>query len=143
MCLWSADTAGIDFATLVRPATPNSYLICPRDRCAAVRDEEGPVYAIPPAQLFARAHAALAAEPRTQLIREQPESLRLVLVQRSRLCRFPDTVTVQVFPLPNGGSTLAVYSRSNYGRSDLGVNRRRVRRWLGLIEAQVSAQSAS
>ena len=62
--------------------------------------------------------------------------IAIVLVQRSRIFRFPDTVTVQLFPLPDGGSTLAIYSHSNYGRSDLGVNADRVRRWLVLIEAE-------
>jgi len=66
--------------------------------------------------------------------------LRLVLVQRSLIFRFPDTITVQVFPQTEGGSTLAIYSRSNYGRSDLGVNKARVQRWLGLIAAQVAGQ---
>jgi uncharacterized protein (DUF1499 family) len=132
---WPADTAGIDFATLARPATPNTYLVCPKDRCAVPPDEEGPVFRIPPMRLLEFLRATLPAEPRTRLVRDESDLLRLVLVQRSRVFRFPDTVTVQVFPLPDGGSTLAMYSRSNYGRSDLGVNKARVRRWLGLTAA--------
>jgi uncharacterized protein (DUF1499 family) len=133
---WPADTAGIDFATLVRPATPNTYLVCPKSRCPAPADEESPVFPIPAAQLLERARATLSVEPRTRLVRDEPGLLRLVLVQRSRVFRFPDTITVQVFPLPDGRSTLAMYSRSNYGRSDLGVNKARIRRWMGLIAAQ-------
>jgi uncharacterized protein (DUF1499 family) len=138
MAACSADTEGIEFATLVRPSTPNSYLVCPADRCAVAADEPGPVYSVSAAELFERIRAILSAEPRTRVAQDQPERLRLVLVQRSRIFRFPDTVTVQLFPLPDGGLTLAMYSHSNYGRSDLGVNKERVRRWLGLIEAEAT-----
>ncbi len=138
----SADTAGVDFATLVRPSSPNAYLVCPKERCAAVVDEEGPIYAVPAAELFGRARTLLAAEPRTELVQDQPEALRLVLVQRSFVFRFPDTITLQAFPLPDGSSTLAIFSQSNYGHGDFGVNKDRVRAWIGLIDAQVARRPA-
>jgi uncharacterized protein (DUF1499 family) len=138
----SADTAGVDFATLVRPSSPNTYLVCPKDRCAATPDEEGPIYAVPAAQLFERTRTLLAAEPRTEVVQDQPQILRLVLVQRSAFFRFPDTITLQVFPLPDGSSTLAVYSQSNYGYGDFGVNKDRVRAWIGLIGAQAARRPA-
>ncbi|MGE0117643.1 MAG: DUF1499 domain-containing protein [Dongiaceae bacterium] len=138
MAACSADTLGIEFAALVRPTTPNSYLVCPADRCAATADALGPVYAIPAAELFGRIRTILSTEPRTRVVQDQPERLRLVLVQRSRIFRFPDTITVQLFPLPDGGAALAMYSHSNYGRSDLGVNKERVQRWLSLIDAEVA-----
>jgi uncharacterized protein (DUF1499 family) len=137
----SADTTGVDFATLVRPSSPNTYLVCPKDRCAANADEEGPVYAVPPTQLFERARALLSAEPRTDLVQDQPETMRLVLVQRSFLFRFPDTITVQVFPLPDGDAALAIYSQSNYGYGDFGVNKERVRSWIGLLDAQLARRT--
>jgi uncharacterized protein (DUF1499 family) len=133
----SADTAGVDFATLVRPTSPNTYLVCPKHRCAAAADEEAPIYAAPAAQLFERARTLLAAERRTELVQDQPEVLRLVLVQRSAFFRFPDTITVQVFPLPDGGSTLAIYSQSNYGHGDFGVNKDRVRAWIALVDPRI------
>jgi uncharacterized protein (DUF1499 family) len=138
----SADTLGIDFATLVRPSSPNTYLVCPKERCSALADEDGPVYAVPAAQLFERARTLLAAEPRTEVVQGQPEIFRLVLVQRSAFFRFPDTITLQVFPLPDGTSTLAIYSQSNYGYGDFGVNKDRVRSWIGLIDAQVARRPA-
>ena len=143
MTACSADTTGVEFMTLQRPSTPNTYLVCPPGRCTATADEPGPVYAMPAAQLWEVVRATLSAEPRTTLVQDQPTALRTVLVQRSRIFRFPDTITVQVFPLADGGATLAMYSRSNYGRSDLGVNKARVQRWLGLISAQVAPRPAS
>ena len=138
----SADTAGVDFATLVRPSSPNTYLVCPKDRCAAAADEVGPVYAVPPTQLFERARTLLSAEPRTEMVQDQPQTLRMVLVQRSFFFRFPDTITIQVFPLPDGNATLAMYSQSNYGHGDFGVNKDRVRRWIGVLDAQVARRLA-
>jgi uncharacterized protein (DUF1499 family) len=76
------------------------------------------------------------------VVQKQPELLRLVLVQRSAFFRFPDTITLQVFPLPDGTSTLAIYSQSNYGYGDFGVNKDRVHSWIGLIDAQVARRPA-
>ena len=108
----------------------------------AAPDEEGPIYAVPAAQLYERAKTLLAAEPRTEVVQAQPETLRLVLVQRSFVFRFPDTITIQVFPLSDGGSTLAIYSQANYGYGDFGVNKDRVRAWIALIDAQVARRPA-
>jgi uncharacterized protein (DUF1499 family) len=138
----SADALGVDFATFVRPSSPNTYLVCPKDRCAAAPDEEGPIYAVHSARLFEQARTLLAAEPRTEVVQDQPETFRLVLVQRSAFFRFPDTITLQVFPLPDGTSTLAIYSQSNYGYGDFGVNKDRVHSWIGLIDAQVARRPA-
>lgn len=134
---------GDDLATLVRPSTPNSYLVCPRDRCAAAADEEGPVYVVSATALRAGVRDILSAESRVELVGDEVDIFRLVFVQRSRIFRFPDTVTVQIFPLSDGTSALAMYSRSNYGRSDLGVNKARVRRWIGLIDARFAAGKGS
>jgi hypothetical protein len=131
--------SGIDFATLRRSPSPNDYLVCPRERSPAMADEEGPRLSGPATVVYAAAREVLAREPRTTIVGEEPAALRLVLVQRSRLFWFPDVVTLQVFARPDGGSELAIYSRSVYGRSDLGVNRRRVRRWLGLVAARIAA----
>jgi uncharacterized protein (DUF1499 family) len=48
--------------------------------------------------------------------------------------RFPDTVDIEVLPVGDNQSTLAIYSRSLIGRSDLGVNRARVERWLAKLD---------
>jgi uncharacterized protein (DUF1499 family) len=47
--------------------------------------------------------------------------------------RYPDTVVAQVMEKDQGHSTLALYSRSQIGRSDFGVNRRRLERWVERI----------
>jgi uncharacterized protein (DUF1499 family) len=54
-------------------------------------------------------------------------------IQRTELMRYPDSITVRFIPLADGQSTLAIYSRSHYGRSDFGVNQARIRAWLAAL----------
>jgi uncharacterized protein (DUF1499 family) len=83
--------------------------------------------------MMERAKAVIRAEPRTELVGSDPNLNQLVFVQRSALLRFPDTIWIQGASLDTG-ATIIIYSRSNYGYSDLGVNRDRVRIWLARIE---------
>jgi uncharacterized protein (DUF1499 family) len=59
-------------------------------------------------------------------------------VQRSETLRFPDTIVVRYLSLPEGGSTVAIYSRSQLGRADLGVNQARIERWLKKLSQEVA-----
>ena len=83
-------------------------------------------------QLKERLGAAILAEPRVQAL-AAPSENHLRFVQRSFLMRYPDVVDVLVLPRGEARSTLALYSRSAVGHSDLGVNRARLERWLAAI----------
>jgi len=72
----------------------------------------------------------IASEPRITLVHRDNAALTERYVQRSALLGFPDTIIVRYLGLPDGRSTLALYSRSQLGRSDLGVNEARLKRWL-------------
>jgi uncharacterized protein (DUF1499 family) len=50
------------------------------------------------------------------------------------LWNFPDLVTVQVDPAGADRSRLIIWSRSVYGQSDLGVNRKRTLAWLAALQ---------
>lgn len=126
----SADTGLIDFATFARVTTPNDTLACPEGFCAAKADFVTAEIAVSASDLAARAVAELPNEPRTELVARSDDGLRLVFVQRSLIFRFPDTVNIAVQQTGDGRATLAIYSRSNYGYGDFGVNRRRVETWL-------------
>lgn len=131
-----ADLGDVDFATLVRRDTPNDALACGEGLCAAKPDMAAHVFAVPAADLFYRIQQAVAEEPRLVLMAKEPERGVLRYVQRSAVLRFPDTINVKVVGLPDGRSTVLLYSRSQIGRGDLGVNRKRLERWIGLIEAK-------
>lgn len=133
----SADTGAVDFAALLRSETPNDALACPADACAAKPDLVTQPVALSAAALAEKVARVLPAEPRTELVSRDAAaadgSVRFVLVQRSFVFRFPDTVNVLVRPVDAQHASLAVYSRSNYGRGDFGVNLARVKDWLGKL----------
>lgn len=54
-----------------------------------------------------------------------------------RVGPFTDDMAFAVAPLPEGGSVLHVQSAARVGRSDLGVNARRVRAFLAGIDARL------
>lgn len=116
------------------PGTPNFHLVCPPSACAGATAAAAPVYRVPWQRLRDAVRDMIAAEPRITLVEEGREGRRLVYVQRSALFLFPDIVTVEILSLPEGAS-LAIFSRSRYGYSDLGANRERVERWLAALDA--------
>ncbi|MDX2223853.1 MAG: DUF1499 domain-containing protein [Rhodospirillaceae bacterium] len=124
----------IDFATLTPPGSPNTYLVAPPGATRAAPNEPAPEFDLPAGQLKARLLAAVDNEPRLEKVWESADGLALQFVQRSALMRWPDIVSVKLIDLGGGRSTLAIYSRSVYGYSDLGVNKARVQRWLAALK---------
>lgn len=124
--------ARFEAAQLIRPTTPNSALAAPAGFAPAPYIAT-PAYAIPPARLYQALLAVAAARPRTFPLAADPAGLRAQWVVRSRVLNFPDIVSAQVLPEPGPASRLVLYSRSMYGYSDLGANRRRLRSWLAAI----------
>jgi uncharacterized protein (DUF1499 family) len=130
----SPDLGPVEFTTLRRRTTPNDALICSADICPQAQpDAEPPVFPVPSAHLRSLVSEAALAEPGTSLIDKGPQQDRYLV--RTRFMRFPDTVVVQVFDRGEDASTLALYSRSQVGSSDFGVNKRRLERWVARIGA--------
>lgn len=127
----------IDFATLQRGPDPNQYLLCPKGMCTAQTDGEAPVFDIPVEQLQVAWDEMLAEQPRLQVLRREVTNIQIDYVQRTRLLRFPDLITVRFVPIDDAHSTLAIYSRSVWGKGDMGVNRIRVEEWLARVKARL------
>lgn len=123
----------VDPLLAARTGAPNDYLVAPPDVAAAEPDRISDTYAMPPDELMERLDSIALAEPRTGRIAGGTGELSATYVQRSRLFGFPDYVSVRAVEAP-GGSALAVWSRSRFGHSDLGVNRERVERWLAALD---------
>ena len=79
----------------------------------------------------------LATEPNVTRVAADDAALTERFVQRSAWLGFPDTIVVRYLEQPGERSTLAIYSRSQLGRSDLGANRERITRWLTKLAQQV------
>ncbi|HEU4826191.1 MAG TPA: DUF1499 domain-containing protein [Dongiaceae bacterium] len=135
------DVPVVDFATLQRAPTPNQYLLCPTDLCTTQTDGAAPVFDLPVERLQAAWEQMIAEQPRVELLRRDVANLQLDYVQRTRLLRFPDLVTVRFIPIDDAHATLAIYSRSKYGKGDMGVNHARIDDWLAKLKARIEGGS--
>ena len=127
------DVETVDFADLKLTDKPNQFLICPPDYCGADPQAESPTLDLPVEGLRERWQLVLAGQPRVELLAGNSESWQYDYIARSARFRFPDIITVRFIPISSSRSTLAIYSRSIYGRSDFGVNRERIEAWLRLL----------
>lgn len=143
--LWAqfgpSDLGEVDFATLERRATPNDALACLPEFCRARSDIPAPVIAMPFGKVFLAVQDAVVHEPGLEQVDADADAGTLRFVQRSRLLGFPDTINVKAVPTPDGKTAVLIYSRSQIGRSDLGVNLARVKRWAELIVTQAGKES--
>jgi len=124
------DLGPVAFESLERRTTPNDALACPPHLCEARSDLVPPLFAVDVNRLRATMGEVIASEPRITRVHTDDAALTERYVQRSALMGFPDTIVVRYLGQVEGHSTLAMYSRSQLGRSDLGVNRARLERWL-------------
>lgn len=125
----------VDPLAAARPDSPNSYLLAPEGEAGAPTDGEAPVWPVSPQALMAAFDQMALSQPRTERIAGSVEDLRATYVQRSAFWGFPDYISVRALPAEDG-ATLAIFSRSRYGYSDLGVNETRVSSWLDALDAQ-------
>jgi uncharacterized protein (DUF1499 family) len=107
--------------------------MCPPGSCDANAHADSPVFDISVEQLRERWRDVLAAQPRIELLARDDEGQQFDYVQRSARFRFPDIITVRFIAVSFTRSTLAIYSRSRYGKSDFGVNGKRIDAWLAIL----------
>lgn len=124
----------VDIRTLRRPSAPNVALAAPSD-FSPTPDIATQDYPVPPETLFAMIRSVASRQPRTFLAALYVDLLQAHYVARTPLLNFPDLVLAQVRQAGPNRSQLILYSRSVYGHSDLGVNRRRLETWLEALKA--------
>ena len=127
----------IDMQRIERPASPNTALAGPAG-FAPPPDMVTPIYPMPAARLYDAVRAVAAAQPRTFLAADFAALHQTHWVVRSAVFNFPDLITAQISDAGADSSTLVLYSRSVYGRSDLGVNRQRIDRWLAALRIKIN-----
>ena len=124
----------MDVAHIVRPASPNTSLAAPE---AYSPDIVTPAYKLPADRLFALIRDVAVSQDRTYQAALYPDQLQVHYVARTALLNFPDLIMVDVEKTGSDSSGLIVYSRSVYGRSDFGVNRKRIETWLAALQAKI------
>ncbi|MGB0497655.1 MAG: DUF1499 domain-containing protein [Rubricella sp.] len=121
------------------PETPNTFRAAPVLGGVPTTEERidlvSPIFDVNPAIIALALDQFALTQSRTERIAGTPESGWMTYVQRSEVMRYPDYISVMVFELENGQSTIAIFSRSRFGYDDLGVNEERVRRWIGTLES--------
>lgn len=121
----------IELETLRRSPKPNNYLVAPAGFCQQSEpDDEPPIFDASARGLFSKLSELIAAERLWALKYSDPEALQVHFIARTPLLRFKDDVYIQIIA-PDAdtveqGASLAIYSGSRLGYSDLGANKKRV-----------------
>ncbi|HEX3521042.1 MAG TPA: DUF1499 domain-containing protein [Stellaceae bacterium] len=129
-----APSEAVSLAELHSPLPKAGFLFCPSGYCPAAEAIASPVFPMPWERLREYWTEVISGEKRVETIVADPDERRFVYIQHSPTFRFPDIVTVEFVQLGPNRSSIAIYSRSRYGHYDFGKNRKRVGKWLALLE---------
>ena len=116
----------LDFFSLERPKTPNSFLACPHDYYSIISDTETPTLKYPINDITHAWTEAITQLKRSYEVIDLRSHNQKTYVQRSKIMGYPDIITVQFEQINIESSGITLYSRSQYGYSDMGVNKNRV-----------------
>jgi uncharacterized protein (DUF1499 family) len=131
----------LDFAQLQRRGSPNDWLVAPAEEPAHLRaDGQSPRFPLPAEELARQWVDLVASRPRTRIIGISPDGMAVEAEQRSSLFRFVDRVSFRAVAIDSGTSSAYVYSRSQVGYWDLGINQRRVARWMEALQQATQAR---
>ncbi len=122
----------VDPETVEKGARPNQFLM--RDG----QDANSLVFDMPPAELAANFNDVALSKPNVVVLDGDAKDLFVTYMQRTKLMAYPDYISVKVTPEEGGKSRLFVYSRSRFGRSDLGVNKARIQDWTAALGQPVA-----
>ena len=139
----------MDVAHIERPSSPNTALAAPQGftpppgpaGSTPPVDIITPPYQVPADRLFLLVQQVAGSQPRTYQAALYPAELQAHYVARSTAFNFPDLIMAQVRQDGPDKSDLILYSRSVYGESDFGVNRKRVETWLAALRAKLPSPS--
>jgi uncharacterized protein (DUF1499 family) len=124
----------VDFRALALPRSPNACLAAPAGAHPAAQLATPPL-PVSAATAWQVLRGFGARFPRTSPLAEWPERRQAQWVARSALLNFPDVVAAELAEDGPTGAGLFLYSRSLFGHSDFGVNRRRVQAWIEAFDA--------
>jgi len=122
------DVWHVDPLTAKMPKTPNAFILR-----KGFRDKPVPEFAISADALAQRFDALVMSAPRVSRLAGSVSGLWITYLVRTKWMGYPDYVSVKFIAISKNRSTLAIFSRARFGRSDLGVNRARVRGWLARL----------
>lgn len=125
----------VDPLTVPQSVKPHSFRMAPPALTEEHVDSPSPVYSANPTLMAKAFDDYVLAQRKTARIAGSPEEGWMTYVQRSEKLNLPDYISVKFLDLNGGKSTVAVYSRSRFGHSDMGVNEARVMSWIGTLRS--------
>ncbi len=134
----------VDPLTAPAQPTPNGYYVGPPSVSTQPVNEPSRIYDADAARLAAAFDGFVMGQPRVERLAGSIEEAWITYVQRTETLQFPDYISVRFFNLdvPNT-STVAIFSRSRFGHSDMGVNEDRVQSWLKSIASLENGLAAA
>ena len=133
-----ADLGAVDFATIQRSQTGNDALICPTGMCgSAATDGTAPIFRVPVTQLRDAVRVIEVNDADVFALARDEAKVQDRYLARTAWLRFPDTISVRFVDLGGNRSTLALYSRSQIGASDFGVNKARLDDWINQLRSKL------
>ncbi|MEM7423145.1 MAG: DUF1499 domain-containing protein, partial [Pseudomonadota bacterium] len=122
----------VDPAVAERTGRPNDFLVAPEGATQAQPDQASSTYNVAPRELLFLLDAVAGQSSATSVLAGSLDDLWITYVQRTAVAGFPDYISVKAVET-DGGAALIIWSRSRFGHSDFGVNRKRVQAWLAQI----------
>ncbi|SER48627.1 Protein of unknown function [Tranquillimonas rosea] len=122
---WHVDPMEVD------PPKEGGWLVRPARGNAAA-----PVFPVSTAGLLEAIDSIARETPRTERLAGSVQEGRITYVTRSQLWGFPDYITVAAIPT-EGGAAPVIYSRLRFGKSDMGVNRKRAEDWVAQLRQRL------
>ncbi len=118
------------FHQLQLPRENNFCLITPRNFCNVPPHEVAPIFDFSVQVLLEKFDTLIAGCKRVTCLLSSDDCLKREYVARSFIFRFPDFISVELIDIASDASSIALYSRSKYGKKDFHVNRNRLHKWL-------------
>ena len=72
-----------------------------------------------------------------KILAQSTDKTHTTYIQRSKLIGYPDYISVEITAKGNNQSKIEILSRSRFGYSDLGVNKKRINNLIAAIDAFV------
>lgn len=120
----------VDPMTAERTGNPNDYIVAPMGVRSDAPDRTAETRPGTAKDLLFQFDSIAA--PSSKRLAGSVEEGWITYVQRTMLMGYPDYISVKAIET-EGGAALVIYSRSRCGRSDFGVNKDRIDRWLAQI----------
>ncbi|KAJ8903662.1 hypothetical protein NDN08_004764 [Rhodosorus marinus] len=126
----------VDISAMETRKDKNTDLVAPEGftNCSPPPRMAAKVFDCSPVDLRNKFFTMVKSQPSTGFLSGDDDNLTYAFVQTTPLMKYPDVISVQFLPSGQGKSTLAIFSTSIFGQSDVGKNKARVDEWLSKLD---------